>query len=487
MENTKVFAKYEDFGAIGDGINDDFAAIVACHEWANANSVPVRARDGAHYYLGGAAISAKIMTDTNFGTARFTIDDRSLENRESHCFEIVSAAKVFVPEIKEMKKGQKKINFPHNGTVYVRIEGDPNHRVYIRKGLNKNSGSVPAEAFIVDDDGNILTDINWDYPTISAAMAKSVDDEPITVEGGIFTTIANQWVSRYDAHNRGFSITRSNVTVENVTHYVEGELVEHGAPYSGFFNIGKSYNVTLRNVTLTPHYTYMTESKVPGQLVSMGTYDLLLTNAIGAKLIGIRQTIEIDKRQYWGLMGSNFCKDMELTDCVISRFDAHCGITNCRIKGCDFGIMGMNLIGFGSFSVEDTTVRASHLICFRPDYGSSFNGVIKLKNCTWIPYNFGENLDVFTADNSGDHYFGYDCVMAREIRIENLTILDTGIDEKKELSLLPIYDKNYTEGKPYALILPKKITMKNVKTATGREIIFAKRPELYSSCELVKI
>ena len=50
---AKKYLTYEDFGALGDGKNDDFEAIIACHKEANRTGTPVKARDGATYYIGG--------------------------------------------------------------------------------------------------------------------------------------------------------------------------------------------------------------------------------------------------------------------------------------------------------------------------------------------------------------------------------------------------------------------------------------------------
>lgn len=483
MDAKKNFVTYEEFGAVGDGKNDDMPAIVACHDFANANGLDVRAKDGAEYYIGGKAISAKIMTNTNFGTAKFTIDDRVVEDIHKYCFEVVSANEPFTPEIKEIKAGQKKIDFPHEGTVYVRVEGDPEHRVFVRKGLNMNSGSVPAEAFIVDGDGNILTDINWDYPIISSAMAKNVDDEPITVEGGIFTTIANQWICEYASHARGFTITRSNVVIKDMQHFVTGELPDHGAPYGGFISIGKSYNVTLRDTLLTPRFAYMMESKVPGQKVWMGTYDLGMTHAIGSKLINLKQSRPLDAGEFWGIMGTNYCKDMLIEDCEISRFDAHCGITNCTIRRSKFGHAGLNLIGFGKFLIEDSSINAPRFINFRSDYGSFFIGDVTVKNCVWKP-RFNRDLCIFSAYNEGDHDFGYECKLAENLTVDGLVVDDLHIDADKTLNVITPYDNNFEKGKPYAYKLPEKFVVKGVKSLSGKEVGFTTAPEQYEDCEI---
>ena len=86
----KKYLTYEEFGAVGDGVQDDLPAIVACHEAANREGLPVMAQDGAVYYVGGTALTAVIKTDVDFVTAKFIIDDRKLELITSYVFSVVS-------------------------------------------------------------------------------------------------------------------------------------------------------------------------------------------------------------------------------------------------------------------------------------------------------------------------------------------------------------------------------------------------------------
>ena len=106
MESIK-FVTYEQFGAIADGKTDDMPAIVRAHEYANKNGLPVICKEGAEYYIGGKDLTAVIMTSTDFGTAKFIIDDRKLENIKSFCFEVKSSYESFAPEITSISKGQK--------------------------------------------------------------------------------------------------------------------------------------------------------------------------------------------------------------------------------------------------------------------------------------------------------------------------------------------------------------------------------------------
>jgi hypothetical protein len=293
--------------------------------------------------------------------------------------------------------------------------------------------------------------------------------------------LANRAESTYNYHSRNLVIARSNVTVQNLTHYVEGEG-DHGAPYSGFLTVGESYNVTLKNCLLTPHKTYRTESKVPGATVPMGSYDLNLSTSIRTRLIGIRQTRDINDSTYWGLMGSNFSKQVSLEECVMSRFDAHCGVTDGSIKCCRLGYMGLNLIGFGDFSVEDTVVCGRHFINFREDYGSFFHGSLTVKNCQWIPTGaHNGKLTVFRAENTGDHDFGYFCGMPETVTVDGLIIQDSALADK-DLSyyLFPNYDSAYAPDKPFPYGTPKNVTVA-ITTASGKAVALCEDPALYPS------
>ena len=50
MENKK-FVTYEDFGAAGDGKTDDMDAVIAAHNYANANLMRVKTNPSAVYLL----------------------------------------------------------------------------------------------------------------------------------------------------------------------------------------------------------------------------------------------------------------------------------------------------------------------------------------------------------------------------------------------------------------------------------------------------
>lgn len=482
----ETFVTYEAFGAVGDGHTDDMAAIAAAHAYANEHGLPVRARDGATYYIGGQDITAVVKTDTDFGRAKFVIDDTSMTRYQQQIFSVESDAVRYTPAITTLSRGQRHVDFPHEGRTYVRVFNQ-SHKIFIRKGLNANAGTDQTDCFLVDADGNIETDIDWDYTEITRAFAKSVEDTPITLRGGLFETIANRMPSKYTYVGRGFHITRSNVTVENLTHIVSGEQ-DHGAPYNGFLSVIECADVTLRDCLLTPHFTYPTESKEPGKMVSMGTYDLNFNASIGTRLIRIRQTIDIMDRRYWGLMGSNFCKDFYMEGCEMSRFDAHMGVTNATVKGCRLGHMCLNLIGHGQFLLEDSDIFGWCLICLRSDYGSLFDGEVTVRNTVWHPAPWQQPLQIISARNSGDHDFGYTACMPARITIDGLRIADSQTDHPDSpLYVLPVYDDEYTPGKPYAYVTPQELILRGIVTDSGKAYDVAAHPEQYPNLAVTEL
>lgn len=461
----KKYVSYEDFGAVGDGITDDMAAIVKAHEYANEHKLPVVAKQGAKYYIGKEPLTARITTDTDLSGAEIIIDDSELEVVNKNIFSVESDFPVYTPEITYIPKGAKKLDFPHEGKTYVRVY-TKELCIFRRKGENANNGVDANDCFVVDADGNVENKINYEYKNISKIIAKCVDDEPITITGGKITTIANRHERVYRYHARGFGITRSNVTVKGIRHFIEGEG-EDGAPYSGFLGVNEAVDVSIEDCLLTPHKTYLTKDSCEGHINAMGTYELGINASIRPRLIRVTQSRDITDTRYWGLIGSNFCKEFYIEDCEMSRFDAHMGVTDTVIKRTRLGHQRLSLIGYGDFLIEDSYVIGNFFVALRGDYGSTWNGNITIRNCRWQPVQKGD-MYIFSASNDGTHDFGYVSTMPENIVIDGLHILDSEVNPDAQLYILPVYDRDFTPDKPYPYVPTKNLTAKNITTDCGR-------------------
>ena len=467
--------KYSDFGAIGDGKTDDIDALAATHAFANAHGLPVKADDGATYYIGRKVRTAIIRTDTDFGKAAFIIDDTDVENRDAPVFMVSSTLSPFRPEgISSLKKNQEKINATLPGPCLITVI-NANVRQYIRFGLNQNNGSPQTDIFIADKNGNI--DMNapiiWNFKQITDITALPIDETPLHLTGGRFTTIANRAESKYTYYSRNIAIRRSNVTVDGLEHRITGEG-DHGAPYGGFLHIGDCAYVTVKNTVLTGHKTYSTIGSA-GKPVSMGTYDLSINRALNVTFLNCSQTNDINDNRYWGILGSNFSKNLLYDGCTFSRFDAHQGVANATIRNSTLGHMGINAIGSGTFIVENSTILAGSFINLRSDYGSTWQGELIIRNCVFKPAN-GKSVSasLVNGNNTGLHDFGYTCYMPERITIENLKIDDSNHPEAYAGPAIftdfnpDMKDASYQEKYPY--VKTREVILKNVTTASGKPL-----------------
>jgi hypothetical protein len=467
--------RYSDFGAKDDGQTDDIDAIAATHAFANQQGLPVKADDGAVYYISGKDRTAIIRTDTDFGTAAFIIDDTNVENRNAHVFLVSSSLQPFKPEgITSLQRNQEKVDVSFPGTCLITVT-DSNVKRYIRFGPNQNNGSSQTDIFIVDKNGNVDMDapIIWDFDQITEITALPMDEKTLTIIGGRFTTIANKAESKYTYYSRGIAIRRSNVLVDGLEHRVTGEG-DHGAPYGGFINISNCAYVTVQNTVLTGHKTYRTIGSA-GVPVSMGTYDISANRALNVSFVNCRQTNDIDDRTYWGIMGSNYCKNLVYDNCTFSRFDAHMGVANATIRNSTLGHMGINAIGTGTFTVENSTIRGRTLVNLRSDYGSTWQGEFIIRDCVFVPAGGRPvSASLIGGYNSGQHDFGYTCYMPERIIIENLHIDDSSHPENYQGPAIfanfnpKMKDDTYVEKFPY--VVTKEVILRNVTTASGRDL-----------------
>ncbi|WP_080904685.1 hypothetical protein [Parabacteroides sp. Marseille-P3160] len=464
---------YSDFGAKGDGKTDDVKAIAETHKFANKHNLIVKADEEATYYMGGRKNTVQIQTNTDFGTAEFIIDDTNIEDRGANVFSVNSTQEPLqLTSLTTLKKNQKKIDVSLPSACFV-IVTNSNVKRYIRCGANQNDGSPQTDIFVVDRNGNIdkNTPVIWDFDEITNIKYLPIDETELTISGGRFTTIANREESKYNYYNRGIAIRRSNVVVDGLEHRITGEGA-NGAPYNGFISISDCSNVTIKNAVLTGHKVYKTIGSA-GSVVSMGTYDISVTRANNIRFEKCSQTNDIKDNTYWGIMGSNYCKNLVFDKCTFSRFDAHMGVVNATIRNSTLGHQGINAIGQGLFTVENSTLYSTTFINLRSDYGSTWEGEFLIRDCVFVPRGSGD-INLIGGSNSGKHDFGYTCHMPERITIENLRIDDSNRPENYRGPAIfsdfnkEINDDSYVEDYPY--IKTKEIILNNVTTVSGKSL-----------------
>ncbi len=418
--------RYSDFGAVGDGVTDDLKAIATAHLIANARNLPVRADEGKTYYIGtDATVSAVIQTDTDWTGASFIIDDREI-NYDGHwsqnlpVFSVEPSLERIDISLGALSKGDTNIGTAPGVPCLVYLRCD-SVKHYIRYGANADAGQSQTELLLVDAEGNIdpSTPLTWDYPTVDRAYTIPVDENPITIRGGEFLTLANEInPDRYISVARNITITRSNVTVEGVKHKVE-QVQDYRAAYGGFFNVTYCNNVTIRDCEIMCHRdSYFNNGS--GNVL-LGSYEFLASYANNLTYENCVQTNLFDENGTLisqGCMGTNYCRNISMIDCTIARFDAHCQVYNVTIRGCE--MEHINIIGFGTALVEDTTIHDRYIFNLRADYGSMFAGDIIVRNVNMVREGT-QRLSLFDGAWY-NHNFGYPLYLPQKVTVENLTV-----------------------------------------------------------------
>ena len=480
-EFTKTFSDYvtyEDFGATGNGKTDDFESIVKTHEYANKNGLKVFANEIGTYYIGGADKTACIMTDTDWSTARFIIDDSEVENRNAWIFNIAPSQNSIniTDKVTPLKIDADNIGTSLESKSLV-VLTDSNVKRYIRKGANQNSGSNQTDVILVEKNGDISPDtpLIWDFDSITSATAFPVDNKTLTVKGGRFTTLANNAPSEYNYYARGILVKRSNTVIDGIYHDIENEG-KTGAPYSAFVSLSQCADVTVKNSTFTGHKKYSTIGSA-GTSVTMGTYDIGAATAINAKFINCNQTNDITDNEYWGIAGTNYCKNLIYDGCALSRFDAHQGVLNATVINSVLGHHGIKLIGSGTALIENSTVLSDSFIDLRADYGSTWNGDLVIRNCNFYPT--GISSHIINAENSEDHDFGYTCYLPQKITVDGFYVHRMGIN----YLFTKVNSKHNSDSysAEYPVVPPQEITVKNFSALIFGELFVSQNKTIFKT------
>jgi hypothetical protein len=139
------------------------------------------------------------------------------------------------------------------------------------------------------------------------------------------------------------------------------------------------------------------------------------------------------------------------------------------------GHQGINAIGSGTFTVENSTIYGRSLVNLRSDYGSTWQGELHIRDCIFIPAAGNPIIaSLIGGFNSGQHDFGYTCYMPERIIIENLHIDDSSHPEIYNGPAIfanfnsRMTDETFQEKFPY--IITREVILKNVTTASGKDL-----------------
>jgi hypothetical protein len=315
---------------------------------------------------------------------------------------------------------------------------------------------------------------------VTGVLLVRIDDAPVTIENGNFTTRANAAPREYTYYQRNIRISRSNTTIKNITYLITDET-DTGAPYSSFLSLKYANNILICDSRLSAHKTYWeTSGNSP-----MGSYGIGGNNSNAIVYKNCVQTnmfLEDGSynREAWGIMGSSYCKNITYDTCTLSRFDAHAGVYN--VKVINSTLANLRLTGGGEFLIENSTVYRGYglgVISLREDYGCTWRGNMTFRNVKFQNFNDEDENYLIYATYLPTHNFGYQAYYPENISVDGLELskpvnfyLFSDVTRGEGCSL--IADRVVYKGEEVEninkMILPKNVTVKNVKGALSFDV-----------------
>jgi hypothetical protein len=167
------------------------------------------------------------------------------------------------------------------------------------------------------------------------------------------------------------------------------------------------------------------------------------------------------------------------------------GVANATIRNSTLGHMGINAIGSGTFTVENTTINGRSLVNLRSDYGSTWQGELIIRNCVFVPGGGRPtSASLINGSYSGQHNFGYTCYMPEKITIENLKIDDSKHPEEYNGPAIfgnfnsKMTDDSYIEQFPY--VKTREVILKNVTTTSGKKLRISDNSFMFKDVKVIE-
>ena len=469
----------------------DEDAIRQTHEAANLTKRhTVCADEGAVYYLPYLETTIDIKTDCDFGNAEFYIDDRFITAQKTpgynvnvftirNDYDIVTYTEANDPlgiiAAINARGGIKTTDTSlpiELGYDAMLIPYNKDKKMYKRDGVG--AGSDQHELIVIDENGKIDNDTKtlYDFDKVTKIEIVRIDTAPTTLLGGKFTTVASRAYEGFNGNTvidigiyRGIRIERPNVTMDALEHYVINQPIadidgeeKSGESYLsgksimyagegpryvyGFIEPRKTHNFHMKDSVLTARAHYATGGSydIGGELSNK----LVFTNCTQSNMFDENGVIYDENNCYWGIMGTNYCKNIEYYDCVLNRLDAHAGVYNFKVIGGEIGWIKVN--GGGTGTIENVIIHSRSVFGLRSDYGSSWRGEISVKNVLLNCAYFAETRAVDDTTDSYYYLTSFTCVdgdFGFETQVPNITVenLSYVVYSHTKLIGYPIYNE----------------------------------------------
>ena len=342
----------DQLGAKGDGIVNDYNVFKKCFDFANLKKYDIMLSPKTYNLVGNRLILKTNLYGNN--CVIISNDNISEINLDEPLIHIVS---------------DNNFTSTETDNCYIFRTYPEHDNIWKRSGNTEAAalGTVPKECNV-----KIKTKLLYDYFfnfSNPVEEYRKIDSYNIIVKDLIInkTIVKN---SRTSYIKRNILIERDNVILDNIKFNITDTL-NSSTPYLGLIKLNKCYNVQLNNCIIP---ALLTNSSYAFHT----SYDIKTV---------VNNCYINGEYECWGGTSSNGTIDITYSKCNVNRIDAHEGFFGLTVKDCFIGKEGIVLTGGKYANIERCYFDSRRCISFREDYGSGFNGTVRLKNCNGIVSN----------------------------------------------------------------------------------------------------
>lgn len=455
-ERLTVQIQFVNYEMFRDENLTDTEIIMATHEYANRHDIPVINPSGEYWLDRGYKVPIK--TNTDWGSTIFHVPEEKayrwwphfvVQNKKPS-FELPSElVSEIMPKLNSGKRVIPELR-PYSNSFIVLV--DETERVGFRKGFN--SDWAKQDFYYVGQNGRLVGDKIFDFNNLPKATVFPCNTNRLNISGGHFAYSGEtSLVETEDVVGPVIQNEASFVDFINQSVTVDGDDVNEKST-NGFIDFRYCYNVKLDGAYLTPR-------KTP---TSKGTYGIT-----GSKVIDItfENVIGTDDGTGWGIMGTNFIKDMKVDKSNLNRVDTHFNLHNLTIK--ESKLDAILITGSGDLIIEDVVVENSNnFIGFRSDYGATWDGKIRIKRAKLdgraIDYQGVVNALNFEK-GAGEFNFYTELHTGTTIEIDDFEILGFENNDKYAVNF-----GDWSRNSFHRVNFPDLVRLKDIKDVDGKGV-----------------
>ena len=359
----ELWVSVKDFGAVGDGVTNDYLAIKSAIEFCNDNHKKLYFPKASYMYEFDTNVH--VYCDIDFNNSTIILKHPSTDG-EAFSIGMTNAVYHFDESV-----------VTQNGVTDANLIGKCfllNTPISLGNRYGTDEEAFYKKYVIVDENGSFANG-TLEVPIATGAYSawnpRTLDDDAIVIKNAKVKTADGTATALVFV-----SIYQNNVTVENI--HLDYVNINNNRNMFGCIGVNYVCNCNIKNVRCFNPYG----PNQSGYIISCA----------GSFNINVEKCICVDKDgKSWGSFVSDYCDNLIYNECVTQRVDVHIMGTyeanNCKLDHANFaGGHGNIVFNNCLFDYDNTTGDYGHVVWFRSDYMYLLSGSLVFNYCKVISH-----------------------------------------------------------------------------------------------------